>query len=132
LSLQSDQEFWQRDVPRARERLVELLSRDFPAEVAYRRPRSGFVGPLLLDWISADGLRVLSLDLREPDEPLALDYFFKTLADAKTRALTISLRHPTEQVSLIVQCLEAWILKVGVEQELEATLERYVQGVPPA
>jgi len=125
LSLPSDHEFWNVVVPRAREQLRALLA-SHPITARERANRQGMLGSLLLDWVSTDGQRVLSVHLLEPDEPFAVDHFFKTLAaDPQPRELSLSLREPAEYVSLIVDCIERWLVRGADEAELDALLERH-------
>jgi hypothetical protein len=125
LSRLSDDEFWRVSVPRAREELRALLAAH-PLTPALERPGQGFLGSLLFDWIAADGRRVLSVHLLEADEPIELDYFFKTLSSAgEPRELCLRLREPKQHTPLIVDCLERWLNRAEDEEKLSALLDGY-------
>lgn len=75
---------------------------------------------------------MLSVHLLESDDPLAADYFFKSLADIdQKRDLYLCLRDPCQHVQLVVRCLEEWIFQEGVERGLEQVLERYFEAEVP-
>ena len=112
-------------VPRAREELRALLAA-YPLTSALERPGQGFLGSLLFDWVAADGRRVLSVHLLEADEPIELDYFFKTLSSTgEPHELCLSLREPTRHATLIVDCLERWLDRAEDEEKLSALLDEY-------
>ena len=121
MSLQSDQAFWNTTVQQARGELFGLLAQAYPDEARYRRD-GALAGSLLVDWVSPDGQRVFSLNLLEPDEPLALDHFFKTLSSGQ-RELTLNIREPAKHLALVLECLERFIIHAAPEEELDRKLD---------
>ena len=122
MSLQSDQAFWNTAVPHAREELFALLAEKYPDEARYRRREAPALGSFLVGWVSPDQQRVLSLHLLEPDEPFAIDHFFKTLSSGQ-RELSLSLREPTQHLALALECLERFIVQAAPEAELDGKLD---------
>ncbi len=123
MSRQSNEEFWDITVPRARGEVCALLAEKYRHEAQFRRPQAGsMLGSLLVGWASPDGQRVFSLDLLEPDETLAIDHFFKTLASGQ-RALTLCLREPAKHLALVFECLERFIIQGAPEDELDRQLD---------